>query len=110
MSNGIDYAAEAELFDYVTEAELFSGSGWSKSRRPPPGYKRFARASDAIRFAIEVLPQQLLVNTILEVAQKRYQSREIRILYESENYPLSRAAKLHLAEDALTPHPLLQRL
>jgi hypothetical protein len=109
MSNGIDYAAEAELFD-ATETELFSGSGWSKSRRPPPGYKRFARASDAIRFAIEELPQQLLVNTILEISQKRYQSREIRSLYKSEDYPLSRGAKLHLVEDALTPHSPLQRL
>ena len=90
MSNGIDYAAEAELFDYATEAALFSRSGWSKSRRPPLGYKRFARASDAIRFAIEELPQQLLVSTILEVADKRYRSREIRFLYESEDYPLSR--------------------
>jgi len=90
MGNGIDYAAEAELFDYATEAELFSRSGWSKSQRPPLGYKRFARASDAIRFAIEELPQQLLVSTILEVADKRYRSREIRFLYESEDYPLSR--------------------
>jgi len=70
MSNGIDYAAEAELFDYATEAELFSRNGWRKSRRPPLGYKRFARASDAIRFAIEELPPQLLVSTILEVAEK----------------------------------------
>ena len=91
MSDGIDYAAEAELFDYATEAELlFSRSGWRKSRRPPLGYKRFARASDAIRFAIEELPPQLLVSTILEVAEKRYQSREIRSLYESEDYPLAR--------------------
>jgi hypothetical protein len=90
MSNGIDYAAEAELFDYATEAELFSRSGWRKSRRPPLGYKRFARASDAIRFAIEELPPQLLVSTILEVAEKRYQSKEIRFFYESEDYPLAR--------------------
>jgi len=90
MSNGIDYAAEAELFDYATEAELFSRNGWRKSRRPPLGYKRFARASDAIRFAIEELPPQLLVSTILEVAEKRYQSKEIRFLYESEDYPLAR--------------------
>jgi len=89
-SNGIDYAAEAELFDYATEAELFSRNGWRKSRRPPLGYKRFARASDAIRFAIEELPPQLLVSTILEVAEKRYQSTEIRFLYESEDYPLAR--------------------
>jgi hypothetical protein len=90
MSNGIDYATEAELFDYATEAELFSRSGWRKSHKPPLGYKRFARASDAIRFAIEELPPQLLVSTILEVAEKRYQSGEIRFLYESEDYPLAR--------------------
>lgn len=90
MNNGIDYAAEAELFDYATEAELFSRSGGRKSRRPPLGYKRFPRASDAIRFAIEELPPQLLVGTFLEVAEKRYQSREIRLLYESEGYPLLR--------------------
>jgi len=90
MSDGIDYAAEAELFDYATEAELFSRSGWRKSSRPPLGYKRFARASEAIRFAIEELPPQLLVSTILEVAEKRYQSKEIRFLYESQDYPLAR--------------------
>ena len=90
VSDGIDYAAEAELFDYATEAELFSRSGWRKTNRPPLGYKRFARASDAIRFAIEELPPQLLVSTILEVSEKRYQSSEIRFLYESEEYPLAR--------------------
>jgi hypothetical protein len=90
MSNGFDYAAEAELFDYASKAELFSRSAWGKSSRPPLGYKRFARASDAIRFAIEELPPQLLVSTILEVAEKRYQSGEIRFLYESEHYPLAR--------------------
>jgi hypothetical protein len=89
MSNGIDYAAEAELFDYATEAELFSRSGW-KASRPPLGYKRFARASDAIRFAIEELAPQLLTSTTLEVAERRYQSKEIRLLYESEHYPLTR--------------------
>ena len=90
VSNGIDYAAEAELFDYATEAELFSRSAWRNSRRPPLGYKRFVRASDAIRFAIEELSPQLLVSTVLEVAEKRYQSGEIRFLYESEDYPLAR--------------------
>jgi hypothetical protein len=90
MSDGIDYAAEAELFDYATEAELFSTSAQRRSRRPRLGYKRFARASDAIRFAIEELAPQLLVSTILEVSEKRYQSSEIRFLYESEEYPLAR--------------------
>jgi hypothetical protein len=73
MSDGIDHAAEAELFDYATEAEQFSRSRWRKPRRPPLGYKRFARASDTTRFAIKELPPQLLVSTNLEVAEKRYQ-------------------------------------
>jgi hypothetical protein len=90
MIDAIDYAAEAELFDYATEAELFSTSARRKSRRPPLGYKRFARASDAIRFAIEELPPQLLASTILEVSEKRYQPGEIRFLYEREEYPLAR--------------------
>jgi len=84
-----DYASKAERFDYCTEAELFS-TGYRNSRRQPLAYKRFARAADAIRFAIEELPPQLLVGTYLEVNESRYQSTEIRGLYESANYPLAR--------------------
>jgi hypothetical protein len=47
-----DYATEAELFDYNMEAELLSAKGGSFRRRPL-GYMRFARAADAICFAIE---------------------------------------------------------
>ena len=84
-----DYATEAELFDYSTEAELFSTKG-RNSRRQPLGYKRFARAADAIRFAIEELPPQFLSGTYLEVDEARYESKEIRHLYESIDYPLVR--------------------
>ena len=87
-----DYATEAELFDYGTEAELFATS-LRKSRRQPLGYKRFARAADAIRFAIEDLPPQLLLGTFLEVDELRYEGREIRRLYESADYPLTRATE-----------------
>jgi hypothetical protein len=84
-----NYAITAELFDYSTEAELFS-SRRGNSRRPPLGYKRFARAADAIRFAIEDLPSQLLAGTYLEVNEARYEGNDIRHLYESADYPLAR--------------------
>jgi hypothetical protein len=90
-----DYGNQAELFDYSTEAELFS-AGPRSFNRPPLGYKRFAKAADAIRFAIEELPPQLLVGTYLEVDEVRYESTEIRRLYESADYPLARAANASL--------------
>jgi hypothetical protein len=85
-----DYTANAELFDYDTEAELFPAKV-RNSRRQPLGYKRFARAADAIRFAIEDLPPQLLIGTYLEVDEVRYEGMQIRRLYDSADYPLSRA-------------------
>jgi hypothetical protein len=84
-----DYATEAELFDYSTEAELFLTKG-RKSRRQPLGYKRFARAADAVRFAIEDLSPELLSGTYLEVDEVRYTGEEIRRLYDSVDYPLAR--------------------
>jgi hypothetical protein len=91
-----DYAANAELFDYNTGAELFSTRP-RDSRRQSLGYKRFARAADAIRFAIEELPPQLLTGTYLEVDEVRYESSQIRRLYESADYPLARSQDNPLA-------------
>ncbi|MFL6796160.1 MAG: hypothetical protein ACJ8F3_01965 [Xanthobacteraceae bacterium] len=87
----VDGTAELALFDYNTEAELFS-TGRRNSRRSALGYKRFARAADAIQFAIEELPSELLVGTYLEVNGTRYSGNEIHHLYESPEYPLARAA------------------
>jgi hypothetical protein len=96
-----DYATKAELFDYGLEAELFS-VGPKSYRRPPLGYKRFARASDAIRFAIEDLPPQLLVGTCLEVDELRYEATEIRRLYDSVDYPLRERQTVRSNDCALT--------
>jgi hypothetical protein len=85
-----DYGTGAELFDYSTAAELYSNKG-RKFRRQPLGYRRFARAADAIRFAIEEMPPDLLHSACLEVDEVRFDSRGIRRLYDSTEYPLARA-------------------
>jgi hypothetical protein len=89
MTPKLDSATQAELFDWSTVAELFSTRP-KNLRRSPVGYKRFACAADAIRFAIEDLPSQLLAGTCLEVNDLRYEGAEIRRLYESADYPLAR--------------------
>jgi hypothetical protein len=78
-------------FDYSTEAELYPTRS-RKARRQPMGYRRFSRAADAIRFAIEELPADLLIGAYLEVDERRFDSSGIRQLYESPDYPLTRRA------------------
>jgi hypothetical protein len=85
-----DFSDQAK-FDYSNEAELFPTRS-RKSRRQPIGYRRFARAADAIRFAIEELPPDLLVGAYLEVDEKRFDGNGIRQLYDGADYPLNRRA------------------
>jgi hypothetical protein len=76
-------------FDYNAEAELFPSRN-KRSGRRPVGYRRFGHAADAIRFAIEELAPEFLLGAHLEVDEERYDSRGIRRLYESTDYPLIR--------------------
>ncbi len=76
-------------FDYYAAAELFP-TRKRQPRRQPFGYKRFEHAAQAIRFAIEDLPSESLIGAFLEVDEQRYASGDIRRLYESAEYPLSR--------------------
>ena len=84
-----DYAAEAELLPTGSDPELLPSTGQGR-RRQPDGYGRFARAADAIRFAIEELPPKLFLHTYLKVDQVRFDRGGIRRLYESAEYPLPR--------------------
>jgi tetratricopeptide (TPR) repeat protein len=85
-----DYNTEAELSPTESEVELFPTR--SRRTRQPLGFGRFARAADAIRFAIEELPPQLLLAAQLKVGEKRFGGDGIRRLYESAEYPLARRA------------------
>jgi hypothetical protein len=81
-----------ERFDFDAPAELFSGKS-HRVRSRILKYMRFARAADAIRFAIEKLPAEVLLGAHLEVNEKNYDSRGIRRLYDHSEYPFSRLAK-----------------
>jgi hypothetical protein len=79
----VNFNAEAELFPPIRRS--FS--------RGPVGYKRFKSVAEAIRFAMEELPPELLLGAYLEVEEDRFDESAIRQLYESEDYPLKRHRK-----------------
>ena len=80
----------ADRFDYSAPAELFPTR--SRKGNRPMGYRRFAKAADAIRFAIEELAPDLLVGAHLEVEEQRFDCNGIRRLYDHAGYPLARRA------------------
>ena len=86
MTTTFDYGIAAELFDYGNAVELFSTAA-RRSRRRTLGYRRSGRAADAIRFAIEEMPPQLLQSACLEVSEVRFDIEAIRRLYECAAYP-----------------------
>jgi hypothetical protein len=75
-------------FDYGAPADLFPSR--SKRGNRPVGYHRFGTAAEAIRFAIEQMPEEFLPGTVLEVDDERIDGMRIRELYESSAYPLTR--------------------
>ena len=81
--------AEPAGFDFAVEAELFPTRG-RKTKRAAFGYRRFARASEAVRFAIEQLPSDALAGAYLEVHERRFDRNGIQQLYNSDAYPLPR--------------------
>lgn len=62
------------IVNYNSAAELFPPTSRNFSRGSV-GYKRFKSAAEAIRFAMEELPSELLVGAYLEVAEERFDAR-----------------------------------
>jgi len=82
--------------DYRMEASLY----YAKSASPKPKalvLRRFAKAAEAIRFAVEDLSPALLQSCSLEVNESHYLGQEIRPLYDDRAFPLRRRAK-HISE------------
>jgi hypothetical protein len=75
-------------FDYRAPAELYASA--SKTGKRPMRYTRFKSAAEAIKYAIEELPPELLLGSVLEVDEERFDGFGIRALYESTRYPLRR--------------------
>jgi hypothetical protein len=79
-------------FDYNAPAELFPTRKRKGNRLMR--YRRFSNAALAIQFAIEELSPDLLVGASLEVEERRFNSEEIRRLYERAEYPLLRRTRV----------------
>jgi hypothetical protein len=79
-----------DKFDYSAPAELFP----SRNRKVASKikYRRFDKAAEAIRFAVEELPEPLLLGAYIQIDEQRLGHKDIRALYESERYPLKKQA------------------
>ena len=76
-------------FDYDAPAEVYMTRPWGAKSKPMT-YRRFDRSAEAIRFAIEELPQPLQRGTAMEVGADRFEFADILELYKREQYPLAR--------------------
>jgi hypothetical protein len=77
------------FFDYGAVAELFPRRQRTRTMGAVT-HMRFAAAAEAIRYAVEEIPASSFRGAFLEVNEERFDSNEIRRLYESVEYPLPR--------------------
>jgi hypothetical protein len=86
-------AQSDEKFDFQAAAELFTSRS-IRARSRVLKYMRFEHAADAIRFAIEQLPADVLLGAYLEINENRHDCQGIRRLYDRADYPLPRLAEV----------------
>jgi len=75
-------------FDYTGGAGLYAGK--SKAGTNGPRYRRFETAAEALRFAVEDMPNSQQRGSMLEIDEARFDQNQIRALYDAPGYPLSR--------------------
>ena len=88
---GAHHISNMNDFDYDAPAEVFACKSRGASPRPVT-YRRFASGAEALRFAIEELPAEVLFGTVVEANDNRFDAKQIRYLYDSKRYPLQRRA------------------
>jgi hypothetical protein len=76
-------------FDYGAPAELLLPKR-KGGKRQPISRRRFATAADAIRFAVEDFPAIRTLGAQMHVGEDRFDSDDIRRLYDSRDYPRRR--------------------
>ena len=72
--------AQLEEKDYFAEASLYYGKRTNRGRAL--AFRRFERAAEAIRFAIEELSPSILSGCKLEIGEAEYFGQAIRPLYD----------------------------
>jgi hypothetical protein len=77
-------------FDYGAPAELFPSR--NRKIRQTVKYRRFDKAAEAIQFAMEELPEPVLLGAFIVIDEARLGHKDIRELYESPDYPLKKPA------------------
>ncbi|MDO9412010.1 MAG: hypothetical protein Q7T81_05485 [Pseudolabrys sp.] len=85
-------------FDFNAPAELFPSRNRKIANKVR--YRRFDTAADAIRYAVEELPEPLLLGAYIEINESRLGHKDIRALYDSESYPLPKAAVVNAPEES----------
>jgi hypothetical protein len=78
-----------QKFDFTAPAELFPSRNRKIANKVR--YRRFDTAADAIRFAVEELPEPLLLGAYIEINEARLGHKDIRALYDCDSYPLPKA-------------------
>ena len=77
-----------DKFDYAAPADLFPAR--SRVGHRPIGYRRFETAAEAIRYVVEEMPPEFIDGTVLEIDSERFDGPDIKRLYASDQYPLTR--------------------